>query len=258
MQTRKRPDKSLPYELPLFSQPSEDKDFLYKKERLLRSLRGHKQQYKRYMGSPLRYAGGKSWAVGYIVEHLPGNLDRVVSPFIGGASLEVALAKELGIPVLGFDIFDILVNYWQVQIKYPHDIYAELKKLSPDAETYKRVKHLLKKHWQKEIVLPPVKLAAYYYFNHNLSYGPGFLGWLSSVYAKQEVYDRMIQKVRDFRVTGLWVECANFPEVIEEHIVRISYIAILLIIWGKTVHYLEAYIHSETSLYTMTTSSTKF
>jgi hypothetical protein len=67
MQTRKRLDKSLPYELPLFSQPSEDKDFLYKKERLLRSLRGHKQRYKRYMGSPLRYAGGKSWAVGYII-----------------------------------------------------------------------------------------------------------------------------------------------------------------------------------------------
>jgi DNA adenine methylase len=217
MQTRKRPDRSSPYELPLFSQPSIDNDFLYKKERILKSLRGHKQRYKRYTGSPLRYAGGKSWAVGYIIEHLPATLDRVVSPFIGGASLEVALAKELGISVLGFDIFDILVNYWQVQIKYPHDIYSELKNLSPDAQTYKRVKYFLKKHWQKEIVLPPVKLAAYYYFNHNLSYGPGFLGWLSSVYAKQEVYDRMIQKVRDFKVARLWVECANFPEVIEEH-----------------------------------------
>jgi hypothetical protein len=71
MQTRKRRESNPLYELPLFSQPSQDKDFLYKKERLLRSLRGHKQRYKRYMGSPLRYAGGKSWAVGYIVEHLP-------------------------------------------------------------------------------------------------------------------------------------------------------------------------------------------
>jgi len=61
MQTRKRRESNPLYELPLFSQPSPDNDFLYKKERLLRSLRGHKQRYK------LRYAGGKSWAVGYIV-----------------------------------------------------------------------------------------------------------------------------------------------------------------------------------------------
>jgi hypothetical protein len=67
MQTRKRRESNPLYELPLFSPLSPDNDFLYKREKLLRSLRGHKQRYKRYMGSSLRYAGGKSWAVGYIV-----------------------------------------------------------------------------------------------------------------------------------------------------------------------------------------------
>ena len=51
--------------------------------------------YKRYLGSPLRYAGGKSLAVGHILEHLPNNLNKVVSPFIGGGSVEIAIAKEL-------------------------------------------------------------------------------------------------------------------------------------------------------------------
>lgn len=45
--------------------------------------------YKRYLGSPLRYAGGKSLAVGHILEYLPDNLNKVVSPFIGGGSVEV-------------------------------------------------------------------------------------------------------------------------------------------------------------------------
>jgi hypothetical protein len=70
-----------------------------KKLNFLRLLRGHKNKYKRYTGSPLRYAGGKSWAVGYIVEYIPSAIQRLVSPFVGGASVEIAIAKEIGIPV---------------------------------------------------------------------------------------------------------------------------------------------------------------
>ena len=56
-----------------------------RKERFLRSLKSSgKQDYKRYLGSPLRYAGGKSLAVGYVVERLPKGLRRLVSPFLGG------------------------------------------------------------------------------------------------------------------------------------------------------------------------------
>ena len=55
---------------------------------LLRLKSGEK--YKRYTGTPLRYAGGKTLAVGYIVELLPDNLQRIISPFFGGGSLEIA------------------------------------------------------------------------------------------------------------------------------------------------------------------------
>jgi DNA adenine methylase len=189
----------------------------HRKSRFLNGLKGTKQRYRRYTGSPLRYAGGKSWAVGYIVENLPTTIQRLVSPFVGGASIEIAVAKEIGIPVIAYDIFDILVNYWQIQITKPKDLYDLLKQLKPNHETYAQVKQELKDHWLGKKKLEPITLAAYYYFNHNLSYGPGFLGWLSSVYAKQEVYDRMIQKVRNFRVDKLWVECADFSDVIKEH-----------------------------------------
>lgn len=71
------------------------------------------------MGSPLRYAGGKSLAVCHIIEHLTDDIPKLVSPFFRGDSVEIAIAKDLGILVLGFEIFDILVNHWQIQIKYP-------------------------------------------------------------------------------------------------------------------------------------------
>lgn len=186
------------------------------KQEFLQNLKGKGKRYKRYLGSPLRYAGGKSWAVGYVIEKLPENINRLVSPFFGAGSIEIAVAKELGIDVIGFEVFDILVHYWKVQIDKPYDLYKELLKLKPTKEIYNQVKEELRKHWKGEIKLPELKLAAYYYFNHNLSYGPGFLGWMSSVYANEEMYTRLLERVKNFNVKNISVECASFEEVIPE------------------------------------------
>ncbi|MCM8792826.1 MAG: DNA adenine methylase [Candidatus Omnitrophica bacterium] len=184
------------------------------KRLFLQRLKGKNNKYKRYLGSPLRYAGGKSWAVGYVLEYLPANIKRLISPFLGGGSIEIAVAKELGIEVLGFELFDILVNYWKIQIERPLDLYRELLKLKPTKITYHLVKEELRRHWEGKIKLPSLKLATYYYFNHNLSYGPGFLGWMSSVYAKERMYHRLLERVKNFNVKNIKVECASFEEVI--------------------------------------------
>lgn len=193
--------------------------YLDKKQNFLLRLRSNntRNKYKRYLGSPIRYAGGKSLAVGYVIEYLPNDLKRIVSPFFGGGSVEIAIAKELGIPVLGFEIFDILVNYWQIQIKYPYELYLRLKSLNPTKEEYQRVKEKLRAHWRGEINLSPLDLAAYYYFNHNLSYGPGFLGWMSKIYEDKKRYNLMIKKVRDFYVPNLSVECESFEKVLPKY-----------------------------------------
>src|SRR3989338_5048016 len=102
------------------------KDFLNK----LVSPSG-KTKYKRYMGAPIRYAGGKSLAVGLVVERIPDNTKQVVSPFLGGGSVEVAIARELNLQVIGYDVFDILINYWQVQLKNPNALYERLLDFEP-------------------------------------------------------------------------------------------------------------------------------
>ncbi len=185
------------------------------KEKFLQTLKSKgEKKYKRYLGSPLRYAGGKSWAVGYVIERIPNGLKRLVSPFFGGGSIEIAIAKEAGIEVMGFEIFDILVNYWKIQIEKPLDLYKELAKLKTTKETYKYVKEELRKHWIGEKKLSQLKLATYYYFNHNLSYGPGFLGWMSSVYSNEKTYQRLLERVKNFDVKNISVECASFEKVI--------------------------------------------
>lgn len=176
-----------------------------------------KTKYKRYMGAPIRYAGGKSLAVGLVVEHIPDNVKRIVSPFLGGGSVEVACAVELGLPVIGYDIFDILINYWKVQLKTPRVLYERLLEFEPTRDGFRKAKERLKKHWKNGEKLGKFDLAAYYYFNHNTSYGPNFLGWPSSVYMQKERYQKMIEKVRDFRADTLQVECASFEEIMPKH-----------------------------------------
>lgn len=65
------------------------------------------------------------------------------------------------------------------------------------------------------VTLDNLTLAAYYYFNHNCSFGPGYLGWASSVYL--EKWDSMIEKVRKFNCEGLSVFNNGFAESIAKH-----------------------------------------
>ena len=183
----------------------------------LANLKSSTGRYKRFAGSPLRYAGGKSLAVGQIVELLPNGISRVVSPFIGGGSVEIAIAKHLGLPVKGFDIFDLLVNFWQVLSKKPELLSARLSELSADKTTFAEVKSKLKSHFQNHVLIQDdVELAAMYFYNHNTSYGPGFLGWPSSVYMDARKWQAMLAKLSNFDVPNLSVHLGSFGDSIAE------------------------------------------
>lgn len=176
-----------------------------------------KNIYKRVALSPIRYAGGKSLAVGHVIELLPVNINRVISPFFGGGSIEIALSKELDLEVIGYDIFDILCNYWDFQIKKPKLLYEELKKLKPNKTTFEKIRLILNDVWKKKVKLDPFTLAVYYVYNFNLSYGPGFMGWSSKIYLDEKKYKRMIERIRDFEPKNLKVKCADFREVIKKY-----------------------------------------
>ena len=190
-----------------------------KKSQLLEKLKGKSgNKYKRYSGLPLRYAGGKSLAVGHIVEHLPSDTSKLVSPFFGGGSLEIACAKELGLEVIGYDIFDILVNYWQRQIDEPRALASGLREWQPSKDRYQLVKARLKKHWTQECLIKnSTELAVHYWFNHNLSYGPGFLGWMSKIYEEEDRYRRLVDKVDNFRCQNISVRKGSFEDTIARH-----------------------------------------
>jgi len=199
----------------------QDNTLSYKKkiflDRIKSSNPNSQNQYKRVVLSPIRYAGGKSLAVGHVIELLPNNIQRVISPFFGGGSIEIAMSKELGLEVIGYDIFNILCNYWKFQIEKPRLLYEQLKKLRPNKKTFEKIRLILNDVWKKKIRLDTLTLAVYFVYNFNLSYGPGFMGWSSEIYLDDKRYKRMLGNILDFNPKNLKVECADFREVIKKY-----------------------------------------
>lgn len=183
------------------------------------------------MKTPIRYAGGKSKAYNIITGYIDTKPQRIISPFIGGGSLESRWASEYGVPVLGYDIFDVLVNFWNVLLDSPQELADEMMTLTPTKERYAEIKELLiqwentqelLKDWSTNyykrdpIELNPITAAAYYYFNHNLSYGPMYLGWISKIYQDEKKWHKMVDNIREYRNPLLTVAQGNFVDVIPE------------------------------------------
>jgi len=183
------------------------------------------------MKTPIRYAGGKSKAYKIITEYIPKlpYPERIISPFIGGGSLESKWSSELGIDVHGFDIFHALVNFWNVLLNSPNEFADKLQELVPTKPNYEYIKEQLVRwdytqemlkdwktdHYKRDpIQLDDITAAAYYYFNHNLSYGPMYMGWMSKIYESQTKWDKMVHYIRSYRNPKLHVEEQSFDQVI--------------------------------------------
>jgi DNA adenine methylase len=224
---------------PATSQPVYEKE----KEYLKTFLAAHRSKsggYKRIISSPLRYAGGKTKAICMILENIPSlSKKKIVSPFFGGGSFEVAAAMHLGFEVIGYDIFGMLTNFWTQIIEHPTELANVLRNMKPIEEEFTRNRHILLNYWEKikpadlvyntknrleltpeektRLDASPLMQAAYYYYNMQLSYGPMFLGWPSSVYLKEERYNEILERVANFRPGNIKVSCDVFENVIKNH-----------------------------------------
>jgi len=204
-----------------FDLEGQEMTFVEKKRIFLKNIEStnpnSQNKYKRVALSPIRYAGGKSLAVGHIINLVPDNVKKIVSPFFGGGSIEIALSQKLGLEVIGYDIFDILCNYWKFQIDKPEVLYQKLKEIKPDKKSFEKIRLILNDVWKKKVKLNPLTLAVYYVYNFNLSYGPGFMGWTSEIYLNQKKYNIMIKKIREFDPGNLKVKCDDFENVLKKH-----------------------------------------
>jgi DNA adenine methylase len=183
------------------------------------------------MKTPIRYAGGKTKAINTITPFV-ADYNKIISPFIGGGSLEVHWAS-MGKEVIGHDIFDALVNFWNVLLNRNNELADKLAEITPTDAEYRRIKEILM-CWDKTqemlagwktdfyirenpIQLDELTAAAYYFFNHNSSYGPGYLGWGSKIYLNDKSWNKMVNIIRTFSCPNLSVHRKSYEQAIEDN-----------------------------------------
>ena len=135
--------------------------------------------------------------------------------------------------------FEALVNFWEVLLSDSQLLSEKLLTLSPTKERYAEVKETLMcwevtqemlkdwhtDHYKREsIQLDPLTAAAYYYYNHNLSYGPMYLGWISKIYANQEKWEKTCKKISEYKNDRYSVRRGSFEEVIPNHSGELLYL----------------------------------
>lgn len=190
----------------------------------LRSITKPNGEFKRLNRiSPLRYPGGKTRAIGLITQYLPDSVPKkILSPFMGGASLEIAWANNLDDveEVVACDIFHPLTNFWQHILNCPDQLAKELEKFRLGDDNYRAYKAILKAWYEdpKNNKLTDLEAAAHFYYNMQLSYGPMFLGWTSpGKPTTKSDYENILERIRNFRCPKLKVENISFEESLAKY-----------------------------------------
>ena len=168
--------------------------------------------------SPLRFPGGKSRAAKKILPYFPDGLKSLVSPFIGGASLEILMARS-GVKVFGYDVFEPLVSFWQEALAnsatLAETVYEDYWPMSSERfrELQGECLSIEDRHQQA---------AVFFRLNRASFSGAGLSGGCPKTKARYT--ESAIAFLRDFKCAGLRISKADFRETLSRHPTEFAYL----------------------------------
>jgi DNA adenine methylase len=155
---------------------------------------------KKYTKSPLRYPGGKSRAVKIILSLIPNSIDKLISPFFGGGSVELAVSS-FGIDVLGFDIFNPLVDFWYNLIYNRDSLIDKIEEYYPiNKDLFYYLKNTIKNSDDSG--------ALFFVLNRSSFSGSTLNGGFSGV----RFTNKSIDNLRDIDLGNLYVDRKDFKD----------------------------------------------
>lgn len=163
----------------------------------------------RFPRSPLRYPGGKNRAIKSIYSFIPESETSLCSPFLGGASIELACSTRMR--VYGSDIFEPLIAFWKLLLNDPVNLARRVESYFPLSRG--RFYELQKKYIGLES--EEDRAAAFYVLNRSSYSGTTLSGGMSPGHPR--FTESAIQRLRDFKAENFSVECADFRDVIPRH-----------------------------------------
>jgi DNA adenine methylase len=159
--------------------------------------------------SPLRYPGGKSRAVTQILKYIPPDVETICAPFLGGGSIELALAAK-GIEVYAYDNFEPVIHFWRELLRHPKQLCSQVQRFYPLTKTQFY-------HLQKNFKILPAKqkAAAFYVLNRASFSGVTFRGGMSPYHPR--FTKKCIEQLATFDAKHLHVACLDFKPSIAKH-----------------------------------------
>lgn len=169
-------------------------------------------------GTLLRYPGGKSRAVKTILKYIPDGTKEIVSPFLGGGSVELAL-NNIGVTVHGYDIFKPLVAFWNSILKRPSKIADIVETFYPLSKIeFYELQRTIEKYKDDE-----VNYGAIFYVLNRCSFsGSTLSGGMSPNHAR--FTESSIKRVRESDIKRFSVNYADFKTSLDAHKNIFSYI----------------------------------
>lgn len=167
--------------------------------------------------SPLRYPGGKTRGVDLITRFFPENLDKLLSPFLGGGSVELFAAAK-GTVVYGYDVFSPLVEFWQCLLTQPDVLANEVAAFFP--LTRERFYQL--QHSQTEFPTKLERAAVFYVLNRSSFSGSTLSGGMSPGHPRFTLTS--IERLRGYFNPNLSVGRVDFRTSLEAHPSTFAYL----------------------------------
>ncbi len=166
---------------------------------------------KAFSSKPLlRYPGGKTRAVEFITQYFPENLAEMLSPFMGGGSIEIFTAAK-GTKVFGYDVFNPLVEFWQCLLQTPNQLADEVEKYFPlSKEKFYELQKI-----QTTFDTQLQRAAVYYVLNRSSFSGSTLSGGMSPNHPRFTT--TAIERVRDFYNPNLTVQQSSFEASLAKH-----------------------------------------
>jgi len=167
--------------------------------------------------SLLRYPGGKTAFLKQILPFFEG-CTEVFSPFFGGGVVELNLEK-MNKKIYGNDIFKQLVSFWNIAMNEKERLYEEVKKHwlffhnEEITDNEKRDYYYDLKKSCLENQTNTITAAANFFVVNRISYSAlTLLGGFSKSNIKMEFGKGILERLQNFKVTNLVVECNDFEE----------------------------------------------
>jgi len=159
--------------------------------------------------SPIRYPGGKTRGVPTILSVLPDDISYIVSPFLGGGSVEVAL-DSYGFSVHCYDVFDRLVNFWNCLKKDPNHLANLARKFLPGSRDI--FYELKSRKYRKGFPCA----AEFLFVNRSSFSGLTYSGGYSKSSNEQKFTPKYLDFISNYR-TNIHINYDSFEQSITQH-----------------------------------------